>query len=78
LPLAFEANHGQTDDQVKFLSRTGAYTLFLTGDEAVLGLSGKKADTHTKIAGAVHSLRSCMAAPEAAGALRMKLHHANP
>ena len=42
---SFEANHGQTDARVKFLSRTGGYTLFLTGDEAVLALSGKKAST---------------------------------
>jgi len=42
LPLSFEANHGQTDGRVKFLSRTGGYTLFLTADEAVLALSGKK------------------------------------
>jgi Bacterial Ig-like domain (group 3)/Beta-propeller repeat len=40
LPLSFEANHGQSDGQVKFLSRTGGYTLFLTGDEAVLALRG--------------------------------------
>ncbi|MGH9433911.1 MAG: hypothetical protein ACRD3T_20475, partial [Terriglobia bacterium] len=38
LPLAFEANYGQTDPQVKFLARGGGYTLFLTGDEAVLSL----------------------------------------
>jgi hypothetical protein len=43
LPLSFAANHGQTDSQVKFLSRTGGYTLFLTGDEAVLAFSGKRA-----------------------------------
>ena len=42
LPLSFEVNHGQTDGRVKFLSRTSGYTLFLTGDEAVLALSGKK------------------------------------
>ena len=42
LPLSFEANHGQTDGRVKFLSRTSGYSLFLTGDEAVLALSGKK------------------------------------
>lgn len=45
LPLSFEANHGQTDGQVKFLSRTSGYTLFLTGDEAVLALRGNKART---------------------------------
>ena len=38
MPLRFEANHGQSDARVKFLSRTGGYTLFLTGDEAVLEL----------------------------------------
>lgn len=35
LLLSFEANHGQTDGRVKFLSRTSGYSLFLTGDEAV-------------------------------------------
>src|SRR5262249_30588695 len=30
LPLSFEANQGQTDRQVKFLSRGGGYSLFLT------------------------------------------------
>ncbi len=38
LPLSFEANQGQTDGQVKFLSRGRGYSLFLTGDEAVLTL----------------------------------------
>jgi hypothetical protein len=43
LPLSFEANRGQADGRVKFLSRTGGYTLFLTGDEAVLAWSGSAA-----------------------------------
>jgi hypothetical protein len=38
LPLHFEANHGQTDGQVKFLSRGRGYVLFLTPTEAVLAL----------------------------------------
>ncbi len=38
LPLRFEANSGQTDAQVRFLSRGRDYTLFLTGNEAVLSL----------------------------------------
>lgn len=38
LPLAFEVNEGQTDSRVKFLSRGGGYTLFLTESEAVLSL----------------------------------------
>lgn len=38
LPLSFEANQGQTDGQVKFLSRGRGYTMFLTQSEAVLSL----------------------------------------
>lgn len=38
LPLSFEANHGQTDSHVKFLSRGQGYALFLTPTEAVLSL----------------------------------------
>jgi hypothetical protein len=47
LPLSFEINKGQTDSTVKFLSRGSGYSLFLTGNEAVLALrkgnsNGKK------------------------------------
>jgi hypothetical protein len=42
LPLSFEANQGQTDARVKFLSRGSGYTLFLTSDEAVFNLRGSK------------------------------------
>jgi Bacterial Ig-like domain (group 3)/Beta-propeller repeat/Transmembrane protein 131-like N-terminal len=47
LPLSFEMNHGQTDARVKFLSRTGGFSLFLTGDEAVFALHGKKSNRGT-------------------------------
>jgi uncharacterized protein (TIGR03437 family) len=40
LPLSFEANHGQTDGRVQFLSRGRGYTLFLTATEAVLARDG--------------------------------------
>ncbi|HSE32109.1 MAG TPA: SBBP repeat-containing protein [Pyrinomonadaceae bacterium] len=36
LPLSFEPNKGQTAEEVKFLARSSGYTLFLTGNEAVL------------------------------------------
>src|SRR6185295_5219064 len=36
LPLSFEANQGQMDSEVKFLSRGNGYSLFLTSTEAVL------------------------------------------
>jgi hypothetical protein len=38
LPLSFEPNHGQTDPRVKFVSRAGNRTLWLTSDEAVLAV----------------------------------------
>jgi photosystem II stability/assembly factor-like uncharacterized protein len=38
LPLSFEANRGQTDSRVKFLSRGSGYNLFLTAKEAVIRL----------------------------------------
>jgi hypothetical protein len=68
LPLSFEANQGQTDGRVKFLSRTAGYSLFLIGDEAVLALSAKKPSTD----------KSKVAGHKSAGVLRMKLSHANP
>ena len=38
IPLYFEVNQGQVDEQVRFLSRGLGYTLFLTSTEAVLSL----------------------------------------
>lgn len=37
-PLSFEENRGQTDSRVKYLARTGGWSLFLTPAEAVLAL----------------------------------------
>src|SRR5262249_48340948 len=39
LPLSFEANQGQSDSAVKWLSRGHGYSVFLTSTEAVLVLS---------------------------------------
>ncbi|MGB8647710.1 MAG: hypothetical protein WCF84_20925, partial [Anaerolineae bacterium] len=38
LPLSFEANQGQMDAAVQFLSRGNGYSLYLTSSEAVLAL----------------------------------------
>ena len=38
MPLAFEANDGQSDRQVKFVSRGAGYNLFLTSNEAIFSL----------------------------------------
>ena len=40
LPLYFEVNQGQVDPSVRFLSRNGRYSLFLTDDAAVFSLMG--------------------------------------
>ena len=38
VPLSFEPNRGQSDARVDYVSRGQGYTLFLTGDQAVLRL----------------------------------------
>jgi len=47
LPLSFEANQGQTDRQVRFLSRGSGYSFFLTQAGAVLTFSS---DSHSDAA----------------------------
>lgn len=52
LPLAFEANQGQTNAAARYLARGKGYTLFLTDREAVLSLrklqpAGKEAPPRT-------------------------------
>jgi hypothetical protein len=79
LPLSFEANHGQTDSRVKFLSRTRGYSLFLTGDEAVLALSKKKgAYAPGEDSANRRHAEVGPGAGEASRVLRMKLRNANP
>jgi hypothetical protein len=41
LPLAFEANEGQSDPQVKYMARGNGYTLFLTGSDAVFAVHSR-------------------------------------
>jgi hypothetical protein len=41
LPLAFEANQGQTDPQVKYMARGNGYTVFLTANETVFAMSSQ-------------------------------------
>ncbi|MBI4491031.1 MAG: SBBP repeat-containing protein, partial [Deltaproteobacteria bacterium] len=76
LPLSFEVNQGQTDSQVKFLSRGRGYTLFLTSTEAALVLKQQAAGSRQKTAGskqqAGQTQRSALQT-----VLRMKLVGAN-
>jgi len=48
LPLGFEANQGQTDSRVRFLSRGSGYLLFLTPDEAVLALESERSQQSSR------------------------------
>src|SRR5213593_4070678 len=75
LPLSFEANDGQADPQVKFLSRGSGYTLFLTSTEAVLTLTKADAYAKRRISG-----DATLVEPEkrAGTVLRMKFVGANP
>jgi hypothetical protein len=70
LPLHFEANQGQSDAQVKFLSRGHGYSLHLTPTEAVLQLrnadlgvrnekSGPPSTTSENPPSTLHNRRSC-------------------
>ena len=73
LSLFFEPNRGQTDSDVKFLSRGRGYTLFLTPSEAVLSLrKGEKGKN-----GKDSEVRSD-ARPAHSTLLRMKLVGARP
>ena len=82
LPLSFEANRGQTDKKVQFISRGQGYGLFLTPTEAVLSLH-KSEPTETKIgkssgralpvpAGKTHE-KAVQISPDKATTLNMKL-----
>ncbi len=64
LPLSFEANLGQTNSSVRFLSRANGYQLFLTANEAVLRLRNR------------HSNREAVAASQSS-VLGMKLINAS-
>jgi hypothetical protein len=48
LPLAFEANQGQADSQVKYLARGNGYKLFLTSSQAVMTVSDRRKISEVK------------------------------
>ena len=76
LPLSFEANHGQSDSTVKFLSRGSGYSLFLTSNEAVLVLSQSEAD-ESRTASRVNRT-AVRARHRKSAVVRMTLVNANP
>jgi hypothetical protein len=79
LPLEFEANQGQTASDVRFLSHGDGYTLFLTGQEAVMTLrqpapASRSRLDRTKFGRA----RGNRGTAEKVSVLRMRLEGANP
>ena len=74
LPLSFEANRGQTDAQVKFLSRGPGHTLFLTSTGAVLVLTTRESPAREP---AVHG-KPARRGPGAEAVLRMTFVGAQP
>ena len=48
LPLSFEANQGQENEQVRFTAHGVGYNLFLTSDEAVLALRARASSSVIK------------------------------
>ena len=73
LPLSFEANHGQTDGKVKFLSSSSGYNLFLTATEAVLSLHKPQSKDKAAQGSALHKADKS----EPATVVAMKLVGAN-
>lgn len=48
LPLAFEANQGQTDPRVKYMARGNGYTVFLTANDTVFSLQSLAKESSAK------------------------------
>ena len=76
LPLSFEANQGQTDKQVKFLSRGPGYALFLTPTETVLSLKAGNRQ-QAKSGSVLPVARAPKETPSKAAVLRIRLERAN-
>jgi hypothetical protein len=77
VPFSFEANQGQTDRQVQFLSRGPGYTLFLTPTEAVLALQQGSKYPLAPDSG-LRELKSAQLEENKTTVLRMQFEGANP
>ncbi|WP_299698107.1 SBBP repeat-containing protein [Hydrocarboniphaga sp.] len=74
LPISFEANRGQTDAQVRFLSRGAGYALFLTASEAVMSLSAGSEKSESRVSKA----EAAEATPPKTAVLRWQLLGGDP
>ncbi|HKO45254.1 MAG TPA: SBBP repeat-containing protein [Pyrinomonadaceae bacterium] len=78
LPLSFEPNEGQTDPQVKFLSRGQGYSLFLTSSGMVLTLREPKPPSTDKVVGAEPAAGQTSSSEQKLHVLRLTMLGANP
>jgi len=78
LPLSFEPNQGQTDGQVKFLSRGSGYTLYLTAKEAVLALQKTPSKGENQNAKIRNAGLAAEHLPRTSAVLSMRLEGASP
>jgi hypothetical protein len=77
MPSYFEANQGQTDPSVKYLSRSGRYSMYLTDDATIISMVGGQIHKGPTIA-----MSNPPAKPDAdrlvESAVRIRLVGANP
>jgi hypothetical protein len=83
LPLAFEANQGQVDPEVKYMARGNGYKLFLTDSDAVFSFHSKSSNDEPATHGRVFQLRartvpnSRRSQKDLFSVVRMQLLHGN-
>jgi hypothetical protein len=78
IPLSFEANQGQADKTVKFVSRGSGYSLFLTDSSAVLALTKPEVSSERPGHAAGKSLKPASTRPaRKTDVMRMDLAGAN-
>ena len=80
LPLHFEANEGQADGQVKFLTRGNGYNMLFTPTESVLVLNKRLTDSKAQPEDRASVLPESSASQPKfqSTAIRMRLEGANP
>jgi beta-propeller repeat-containing protein len=74
IPLAFEANRGQTNPQVKFMARGNGYTVFLTAHDTVFALHSSSLPA-TRF---THRAGTTQATQDRTAAIHMRLLGGNP
>ncbi|HZC23952.1 MAG TPA: SBBP repeat-containing protein, partial [Candidatus Binatia bacterium] len=77
LPLAFEANQGQTDPQVKYMARGSGYTVFLTGNETVLALHSSAPASPKPVSNPAEAFRQHLTQQQINSSISMKLAGGN-